>query len=335
MKSSVVFVGLFFLFPSVFLWGEDRSPILFDFQAGVGSVFSPAGLSELFGKTGMLGGRLGHRLSDYWTIGGQYASYRVTSTTSSENDLTLAPITGWVQRDFPWTRLYTPYLLADLGMSRNKRTDLSHQKSQTGWTAGFFLGIRLKISDMQDLALEVGVRQFARVRQNNQDMRTFNGAVSLRFFLPQSWVPLKPEVDISDADLEIPLLANEEEVEIDPTLLAEEELDRLQNSIDSGRIAPITFDPGSAILQTPSLETLDALGAILRRYPETRVRIYGFIEESYTGTAREALASARAQVVGTYVVRNFYLNEIRLVFMGEKPPAGSSRRITFEPIPTR
>jgi hypothetical protein len=332
-----IFFCLCFLFSiaPALLQAEERSPIFLDLHGGLGSVFSPSSHSDSHKEPRMIGGRLGRQLSDRWEVGAQFSSYTIGATTSSASDLSLSPITAWVQRDFPWTRLYTPYLLANLGVSRNKQNGTSHEISNTGWTAGISLGLQLKISELHDLSFELGVRQFSRATEDNKDLRTFDGILSLRFFLPQSWVPLKPPIEISDADLEIPLLVNDQEVEIDPTLLAEEELLRMQKGIDSGKIAPITFDPGSAIIQTSSIEALDTLGAILRRYPETRVRIYGFVEESYTGQEREALASARAQVVGTYVVRNFYLNEARLLLLGEKPPAGSSRRITFEALPAR
>lgn len=151
-------------------------------------------------------------------------------------------------------------------------------------------------------------------------------------------------MDISDADLEIPLVADEPDVDLDPTLLAEEELNLLQKEIDDKNVPPITFDTGSPILQTPSFQALDALGAIFRRYPDVRVRIYGFVEEGYSKENAEALALARAQVVGTYIVQTFYLNEARFLYLGERPrppappgltPPAVPRRIEIEAIPGR
>ncbi len=198
---------------------------------------------------------------------------------------------------------------------------------------------------MQDLSFEVGARQFTRATQENKDLQLFDGALVLRFFLPGSWVPMKPAVEISDADLEIPLVADgPEEEELDPMLLAQEELSIFQKEIDAKRIPPIAFESGSAIPQTNSFVSLEMLGTILRRYPDVHVRIYGFADEGYPPENSEVLALARAQVVGTYLVQNFYINEARFLFLGLKPPSPSepgkppvpvSRQIDIEAIPHR
>ena len=344
MKSiRFVFLSFMVIVPHA-LFAEESSPISLGLQAGVGSVFSPSGFTEFHKDPVLLGGRLGFQLSDRWSVGAQLSSYGIGSSTSPSQDLRLTPLTIWAQREFPWTRLWTPYVLAGIGLSRNKVDNYSSVESNTGWTAGLALGLKLKISDMQDLSIEVGARQFSRATQDKKDLRLFDGGLVLRFFLPESWVPRKPNVDISDADLEIPLVADEPDVDLDPTLLAEEELSLLQKEIDDKRVPPITFDPGSPILQTTSFQALDALGAIFRRYSDVRVRIYGFVEEGYAKENAEALALARAQVVGTYVVQNFYLNETRFLFLGERPlppappglpPPPVLRRIEIEAIPAR
>lgn len=342
MKSvRVVFLSFMALVPHA-LFSEESSPISLGLQAGTGSVFSPSGFTDFHKAPVILGGRLGVQLSDRWTVGAQASRYGIGSSTSPAQDIRLTSLTAWAQREYPWTRLWTPYVMGGLGLSRNKIDRFSTTETNTGWTVGLSVGLKLKISDAQDLSLEVGARQFSRATQDNKDLRLFDGGLVLRFFLPESWVPMKPAVDISDADLEIPLLSEEPEPELDPTQLAQEEINLLQKDIDEKKVPAIEFDAGSAILKTTSFQALDALGAILRRYPDVRVQIYGFGEEGHSKENSEALALARSQVVGTYVVQNAYLNEGRFLFAGERPspapetsafPARALPRMEFEVIP--
>lgn len=318
------------------LLAEDSSPLFLALHAGGGSVFSPAGFNELQKDPLFIGGRIGYQLSDRWTVGGQLSSFSIGSDTSPARDIRLSPLTAWAQREFPWTRLWTPYVLATVGLSRNTSDTSSTGVSNTGWTAGLSVGLKLSLSDMQDVSLEVGARQFSKATADNKDLRLIDAGLVLRFFLPESWVPMTPNVEISDADLEIPLVSDEPEPEIDSTLLVQEELNLLQNEIEGNKIPPITFDPQSAILQTTSFEALGKLGAIFRKYPDVRVRIYGFAEEGTSQENREALALARAQVVGTYVVQYSYLNETRFLYLGEKPsPTSATKKIEFEALPGR
>ncbi len=323
--------------------GEESSPIFIAVQAGAGSASSSGG--GTFRNLALhLGGRMGYELSDRWSVGAQVSSYSLRYDTSPAQGVRLTPLSAWAERDFPWTRLWTPYIVGSLGMSRNKSDVNSANGSNTGWTAGLSLGLKLRLSDLEDLSIEAGGRQFARASADRKDVWLWEGGLVLRFFLPESWVPMKPSVDISDADLEIPLVSDEPEVELDPSLLAQEELNLLQKEIINKKMAPITFDSGSAILQTSSFEALDTLGALFRRYPDVRIRIYGFADEGTPKETIETLALARSQVVGTYVIKNFYLNEARFVFVGERPapaaapgapPSAPPRRIEFEAIPGR
>lgn len=323
-------------FAPLYLFGEESSPISLSVQAGAGSASSSSGVAKVSPGTFHVGGRLGYELSDRWSVGAEISSYALQYDTSPAQDIRLSPLTAWVERDFPWTRLWTPYAIASIGVSRNKSDTFSNGVSNTGWTAGLSLGLKFRLSDLQDLSIEAGVRQFSRATADHHDITLAEGGMVLRFFLPESWVPMKQNVDISDADLEIPLVSDEPEVELDPMLLAQEELDLLQKEIVAKKMAPITFDAGSAILQTTSFEALDTLGTIFRRYPDVRVRIYGFADEGTPKETGEALAVARSQVVGTYVVKNFYLNEARFIFLGERPtPPAALRRIEFEAIPGR
>jgi outer membrane protein OmpA-like peptidoglycan-associated protein len=150
---------------------------------------------------------------------------------------------------------------------------------------------------------------------------------------------VEPPVDISLADLEAPLIADTPEIHVDETIWVEGEMAKLQSDIEGGRYPPIAFEPGGAILLTSSFEALDTVGAVLRSHPDVRVRIYGFVEESYKGDAREAIALARAEVVRNYLIQNFRLNEFRLSSGGLRtlpdpvpgqPAPRPAKRIEFE-----
>ena len=146
----------FALLLPAFLRAEERSSILLALQAGGGTVFSPSGFSSLHHEPIVVGGRLGYQISDRWAVGGQFSNYHIGSSTTPSQDVTLQPITAWVQRDFTGTRLWTPYLLASAGVSRNARDHFSTQESDTGWTAGLAFGLNLRVSEMNDLSFEIG-----------------------------------------------------------------------------------------------------------------------------------------------------------------------------------
>ncbi len=312
---------------------EDRSPVFFSVQGGLGGTMSPGTFSDTHDRPGLFSARLGYQSSEEWAFGAQVSRIGIEAKTSTANEVKFTPVTVWAQRDFLWTRLWTPYVLGSVGVSRNAGGSPA-DSSRTGWTASVGAGLTFRLSDMQDLSLETVVQQVANGSEQGEAVRLWGALVSFRFFLPESWVPMEPDVEISDADLEIPLVSDEPEPEeLDPSLLAQEDINRLNREIDAKRFPPITFDEGSAIVQPASFRSLDALGTILRRYPEAKLRIHGYADESTAAADRDPLALARAQVVGTYLTQNFYINEARLVFLGE--PAPPPLRMVFETLPTR
>jgi hypothetical protein len=313
-------------------WSEDRSPLFFSVHGGMGGTMSPGSFADTHDRPALFGGRLGYQSSEEWSFGAQVAQMTSDATVPTASKVDFTPVTVWAQRDFVWTRLWTPYLVGGVGFSRNSG-GAPAASSRTGWTASVGAGLTFRLSDMQDLSVEAGVQQFADGSEQGQDVRLWTGIVSLRFILPESWVPMEPDVEISDADLEVPLVSDEPEPEeLDPALLAQEEINRLQKEIDAKRFPAITFDTASAIVQATSFRSLDALGTILRRYPDAKIRIHGYADESTPAADRDPLALARAQVVGTYLTQNFYINENRLVFLGEPTPP--PLRMVFETLPT-
>lgn len=314
-------------------WAEDRSPVFFSIHGGLGGTMSPGSFADTHDRPASFGGRLGYQSSEEWSFGAQLAQMTLDATVPTASQVDFTPVTVWAQRDFLWTRLWTPFVLGSVGFSRNSG-GAPAASSRTGWTASVGAGLTFRLSDMQDLAVEAGVQQVANGSEQGQDVLLWTGLIGVRFFLPESWVPIEPDVEISDADLEIPLVSDEPEPEeLDPALLAQEDINRLQNEIDANRFPPITFDPASAIVQATSFRSLDALGTILRRYPEAKIRIHGYADESMAAADRDPLALARAQVVGTYLTQNFHINETRLIFLGEPTPP--PLRMVFETLPTR
>lgn len=312
---------------------EDRSPVFFSLHGGLGGAMGPRMFADSHKRPSLLGGRLGYQPTEEWSFGAQVTRIVCGAKTATGSEAKFMPVTVWAQRDFLWTRLWTPYVLGTAGFSRNSAGG-SAGSSRTGWTAGVGAGMTFRLSDMQDLTLEAAVQEIADGTEQGQNVRLWTGQIGLKFALPESWVPMEPDVEISDADLEIPLVSDEPEPEeLDPALLAQEDINRLEREIKSNRYPPITFDSASAIVQPASFRSLDALGTILRRYPETRLRIHGYADDATAAGERESLALARAQVVGTYLSQNFYISEARLVFMGEPTPP--PLRMVFDTLPSR
>lgn len=71
-------------------------------------------------------------------------------------------------------------------------------------------------------------------------------------------------------------------------------LDRFQGRIKSGLLAGIEFKKGEASFLDKSQKTLDQLGSLLERYPETAVTFIGF-------DADKKIAEARGQAVAKYI----------------------------------
>lgn len=308
---------LSFACPLMTARGEDRSTIFLSLQGGAGLLEHPASVSADYGTGRTMGGRLGYQFAETWSAGAQAESFRWEPSRPGAGSLRLLPLTGWIQKDFFWTPLWTPYVYGSAGISRNSPGGF-RAKAHNGVAAGIGAGIMFRLSDFNDIGLEAAGRYVDRVTSEGKGAMFFSGAAVLRFYLPESWVPLRPEVDISLAELEEPLFTDEQRaLELDPALLAEQEVLSLQEDLAANKFPPILFEPSNAILLTTSFPALDRLGALLRKYPSIRFRIAGYVEVG----DKEDLGLLRAQVAGIYLVQNFYVNQARFVYVGSIPPA--------------
>jgi outer membrane protein OmpA-like peptidoglycan-associated protein len=131
---------------------------------------------------------------------------------------------------------------------------------------------------------------------------------------------------------------------MDETLLTQGEINRVLEQMEAGEMPPILFEAGLPTLLTTSYEALDNMGAVLRRHPTMKVRVYGFAEEDFVGgpVRANALALARSEAVRQYLIQNFRLADTNLVSAGIPPlppvlegqaPPTPPRRISFEVVP--
>lgn len=326
---AVLFFGVLGLTSN--LKADNRSKVFFCFQGGMGSVLSPSELKSTDQPPGVFGIKLGGHVSDRWSAGAQYSNHTINPTDLGGQTIRLLPVGAWVQRDYVWVQDWTPFTNYSLGVSRNA----SASRTKTGFMAGAGLGLRYRLSEWNEISTELGFDYFTRATPTTGRGTTVAHALfCFRFYLPESWIPVKPTVDITMAELEVPLVSQFPDPEIDETVLMKNELDTLQTDMDQGRIPPIAYEPGSAVLLTSSFEALDTVGTILRTHPKTGLRVYGFVEESYQGNARNALSKIRADVVRTYLIQNFRLNEAQVSTYGLKEGETTPfRRMEFEVKP--
>ena len=298
---------------------DDRSPVFVTIQAGAGMPLGSKDFTDLHKQAVAAGARVGYQTSYRSAIGGQFSNYTIASDTEPAQGVRLQPITAFFEWDWPWTWYFTPYVVANVGVSRNHLDYFGRRIIQTGWTAGAGAGLRLRFSEFGDLAIEVGARQFAKATLDNKNLMVADAALLFQFYLPESWVPRKAPEDLGLEDLEIPIVRQDDLPELDESLVLQGKIHRLQQQIKDGEFAPMSFETGGVIFLTTAFNALDQLGAILRLHPDVRVKIFGYAEKNYSGDARQSLAFARAEVVKTYLSQNFRLLDSRLFTEGEKP----------------
>ena len=93
---------------------------------------SPGSFADTHDRPALFGGRLGYQTSDEWSFGAQVARVVIDANQPTASEVKLTPVTVWAQRDFLWTRLWTPYVLGGVGFSRNAGGGAS-ASSRTGW----------------------------------------------------------------------------------------------------------------------------------------------------------------------------------------------------------
>jgi outer membrane protein OmpA-like peptidoglycan-associated protein len=295
---------------------------------------SPGSFADTHDRPALFGGRLGYQSSEEWSFGAQVAQMASDATVPTASEVDFTPVTVWAQRDFVWTRLWTPYVVGGVGFSRNSG-GAPADSSRTGWTASVGAGLTFRLSDMQDLSVEAGVQQVADGSEQGQDVRlwTANGEPEVyscrKVGFP--WNPMwKFPTRIWKSRWS---QTNPNRKSWTRPFWPKKRLTDCKRRSTPNGFPAITFDTASAIVQATSFRSLDALGTILRRYPDAKIRIHGYADESTPAADRDPLALARAQVVGTYLTQNFYINENRLVFLGEPTPP--PLRMVFETLPTR
>ncbi len=335
-------LGFLALSGAAALRAENRSILSVGILALECFPISPGEFSDKYALGSAFGVRLRRDIDDRWTLGGQFANYVFRGKGSLDETITLQPVTFIAQRRFFDSRTWAPAAHATLGVSRNSRDRLSNNSSNTGLAAGLGASFQWNFADLASLAFEAGVRHFGGGAPAGGALRAADAGILFSFYLPESWVPLAPKEELSLEDLEIPLEGAPGQV--DESLQTQGEINRILQQIEDGKVLPVTFEMGNSIMLTTSYEALDNIGAVVRRHPEMRLRIYGFIEEEFTGgpVRAETLALARAETVRTYLLQNFRLPEDTLIsaglpplpaiLEGEKPPE-PPRHISFEVVP--
>lgn len=321
---------------------EDRSPVSVGLLALSAAALSPAEITDDYQTGTAFGARVRYETNDRWVLGGQFTNHRFRAKSGGAGSVTLQAASFIAQRRFFDSRTFMPFATGALGISRNRRDVGSRVRISNGLTAALGGGVQWNFAELAAVSFELTARHVDKASPSGKAARVADAGVLVSFYLPGEWVPLIPKEELSLEDLESPLSTAPGEV--DEALQMQGAINRVLQQIEDGQVPPVTFEAGNSIMLTTSYEALDNIGAILRRYPERKVRVYGFVEESFVGgpVRAETLALARAEAVRTYLNQNFRMPEGSLisaglpplpaVLEGQEPPA-PPRHISFEVLP--
>jgi len=113
---------------------------------------------------------------------------------------------------------------------------------------------------------------------------------------------------------------------------------RDQNVITATFKSDVMFDVNSATLKPGAYSEIDRTAAILREYPETRIRVEGHTDQSGSETYNQQLSERRAMAVKSALIqRNVADYRIDAIGYGESMPISSdpaiNRRVEIRIIP--
>lgn len=102
---------------------------------------------------------------------------------------------------------------------------------------------------------------------------------------------------------------------------AREELAKLQELINLGKIPSIQFESGKAILTEASFKTLNEVGRVLEKYPQIKTRLEGNTDSLGKAATNQRLSLQRVEAVKAYLQGRFHITPTNLITVGY----GSSR----------
>jgi outer membrane protein OmpA-like peptidoglycan-associated protein len=118
-------------------------------------------------------------------------------------------------------------------------------------------------------------------------------------------------------------------VRVPPDTIRETRVETVERRLlDTGvfRGFEVNFAFGKSTLQPRATRTLDAVGAVLQRYPDLRLEIGGHTDAIGSDAFNQGLSEARAEAVRTYLIDRFSIEPNRLVARGygESQPVASN-----------
>ena len=119
-------------------------------------------------------------------------------------------------------------------------------------------------------------------------------------------------------------------VRVPPDTIRETRVETVERRLlDTGvfRGFEVNFAFAKSTLQPRATRTLDAVGAVLERYPDLRLEIGGHTDAIGTDAFNQGLSEARAEAVRTYLIDQFSIGANRLVARGygESQPVASNQ----------
>jgi outer membrane protein OmpA-like peptidoglycan-associated protein len=291
----------------------------------------------------LMGFRIKYDAGTRWSTGAHFhrrvfrrddgGAQRVTSQA-------LAAAGYWYLREPSW---WTPYLSGEAGIVNNRRAATAATASSQGTVHGLGVGLELNFLDLNSLSLEAARRTMTKVSVGGHGVSETAFTLFLNVYLPDRWIPLKPKKPLNLTEIEEAPATTVSSRQVARSQ-AQNELTQVIADIESGKTAPIAFEPGQAVLTAEAREPLDIIGTLMRRYPGLPLRIVGHTDEMSTPQDNDFLGLARAQTVRSYLVDNFALaaDKVTAESAGAAQPAvddtyekgqGANRRIEFIVLP--
>lgn len=120
-------------------------------------------------------------------------------------------------------------------------------------------------------------------------------------------------------------VVHDELVVADPRRSARDARLRFREALDAIDLGAVAFEPGSATVAASSERALEALEALLREFPEARVRVSGHTDDTGPAASNLALSRARARAVADRLVaRGIDAGRVVAQGYGETQPVASN-----------
>ena len=207
----------------------------------------------------------------------------------------------WSLRD-PSERV-TPYIITGLGFGRSRDKDLGLISRRGAPSAG--AGVLMSVMGKERVMLRLQVRDIM-LREANSD--GYSNHIAATAALQWSWRGKSKDQDLDGVRNWLDKCANTAlGAKVDAKGCPIEVVERETELFDTGliRLNNVNFDTGKASLMPESFPTLDAVGAVLLKWPQLKIEVGGHTDSRGSVAKNLTLSQARADSVRAHVLGKY------------------------------